>query len=189
MKLPTARGVLIADVQLGSPASKAGLQRGDVVEKVQGREVGTTGEFRNAIAAAGAGTKVDLELYRDGKLKTIPAALGEATADPANGPAGSSKAAPAPRGLDGLTLSDLTPEARRHFGISDGALKGVVVAQLAPNSPAARAGLRPGDVLIEVNRKPVASVRDFEDAYGKARGNVLLLVHRRGATVFMVVKR
>jgi serine protease Do len=189
MKLPTARGVLIADVQAGSPAAKAGLLRGDVVEKVQGRRVSTTGEFRNAIAAAGAGTKVDLELYRDGKLKTVPAALGEATADPSSGPAGLAKPAPAPRGLDGLTLSDLTPEARRVFGINDAALRGVVVAQLASNSPAARAGLRPGDVLLEVNRKPVTNVQEFQDVYGKARGNVLLLVHRRGATVFMVVKR
>jgi serine protease Do len=189
MKLPTARGVLIADVQAGSPAAKAGLKRGDVVEKVQGRNVSTTGEFRNAIAAAGAGTKVDLELYRDGELKRIPAALGEATADAAGGPAGPSKSAPAARGLDGLTLSELTPEARRAFGIDDAGIKGVVVTQLAGNSPAARAGLRRGDVLLEVNRKPVTSVHEFEDAYGKAKGNVLLLVHRRGATVFMVVKR
>jgi serine protease Do len=189
MKLPTARGVLIADVQAGSPAAKAGLKRGDVVEKVQGRNVSTTGEFRNAIAAAGAGTKVDLELYRDGELKRIPAALGEATADATGSPAGPSKPGPAARGLDGLTLSDLTPEARRAFGIDDAGLKGVVVTQLAPNSPAARAGLRRGDVLLEVNRKAVTNVHEFEDAYGKAKGNVLLLVHRRGATVFMVVKR
>jgi len=188
MKLPTARGVLIADVQAGSPAAKAGIQRGDVVEKVQGRDVSTTGEFRNAIAAAGAGRKVDLELYRDGKLRTIPAALGEMAGENAGSQAPSS-ARPAERGLDGITLSDLSPEARRAFNLTDATLKGVVVTQLAPGSPAARAGLRPGDVLMEVNRKPVANVREFQDAYGKARGNVLLLLHRRGTTVFVVVKR
>ena len=58
-----------------------------------------------------------------------------------------------------------------------------------PGSPAARAGLRQGDVLLEVNRKPVASAREFEDTYKKAQGNVLLLLHRRGATVFVVVRR
>ncbi|HEV8551716.1 MAG TPA: DegQ family serine endoprotease [Polyangiaceae bacterium] len=188
MKLPTARGVLIADVQAGSPAAKAGIQRGDVVEKVQGHDVSTTGEFRNAIAAAGAGRKVDLELYRDGKLRTIPAALGEMTADN-NNPSGAPSARPAERGLDGITLSDLSPEARHAFGINDAGIKGVVVTQLAPGSPAARAGLRPGDVLMEVNRKPVANVREFQETYGKARGNVLLLLHRRGTTVFVVVKR
>jgi S1-C subfamily serine protease len=188
MKLPTARGVLIADVQAGSPASKAGLRRGDVVEKVQGRDVSTTGEFRNAIAAAGAGRKVDIELFRDGKLTTIPASLGEATGE-ASGPANPSSATPAPRGLDGLTLSDLTPEARRAFNVADPSIKGVIITRLAPNGPAARAGLRPGDVLLEVNRKAVGNVHEFEDVYGKAKGNVLLLVHRRGATVFLVVKR
>jgi len=188
MKLPTKRGVLIADVQTGSPAAKAGVQRGDVVEKVQGRDVSTTGEFRNAIAAAGAGNKVDLELYREGKLRVVPAALGEATAENANKPGSSARPA-GPRGLDGITLSDLSPEARRQFGINDDAIKGVVATQVLPNSPAGRAGLRPGDVILEVNRKAVTSVRDFEDAYGKSRGNVLLLVNHHGVTVFVVVKR
>ena len=188
MKLPTARGVLIADVQAGSPAAKAGIQRGDVVEKVQGRDVSTTGEFRNAIAAAGAGRKVDIELFRDGKLRTIPASLGEMAGDNA-GSSSPSSARPAERGLDGITLSDLSPEARRAFHVTDASIKGVVVTELAPNSPAARAGLRPGDVLMEVNRKPVSNVREFQDAYGKARGNVLVLLHRRGTTVFVVVKR
>jgi len=188
MKLPTANGVLIADVQPGSPAAKAGVQRGDVVEKVQGRQVSTTGEFRNAIAAAGAGQKVDLELYRDGKLRTVPAALGEATNDGA-APSTSTAHPAAPQGLDGLTVSDLTPEARRQFSINDAGIKGVIVSDLARNSPAARAGLRPGDVLMEVNRKPVTTVREFADAYGKARGTVLLLVHRHGSTAYIVVKR
>jgi serine protease Do len=188
MKLPTARGVLIADVQTGSPAAKAGVLRGDVVEKVQGRPVSTTGEFRNAIAAAGAGHTVDLELYRDGKLRTVAAALGEATSDGA-GPSTSTAHPAAPQGLDGLTVSELTPEARRAFSINDAGIKGVIVTELVRNSPAARAGLRPGDVLMEVNRKPVTSVREFADAYGKARGTVLLLVRRHGTTAYIVVKR
>jgi serine protease Do len=188
MKLPTARGVLIADVQAGSPAAKAGVMRGDVIEKVQGRAVSTTGEFRNAIAAAGAGHNVDLELYRDGKLRVVPAALGEATNDGA-GASGSVQQPAAPQGLDGLTVSDLSPEARRTFNVNDAGVKGVIVTDLARNSPAARAGLRPGDVLMEVNRKPVTTVREFADAYGKARGTVLLLVHRHGTTAYIVVKR
>jgi S1-C subfamily serine protease len=65
----------------------------------------------------------------------------------------------------------------------------VVVTGVLPGTPAARAGLRQGDVLLEVNRRPVASTREFEDAYNKAQGNVLLLLHRRGATVFVVVRR
>jgi serine protease Do len=188
MKLPVARGVVLADVQPGSPAAKAGLRRGDAIVKVDGRGVESSGQFRNAIAAAGANRQVTLELYRDGKLVALPAALGEMPQDATrsgSGPSGQ----PGRRDSDGLALSELTPEARRSFGIGDDVPKGVVVTGVAQGSVAARAGLRSGDVLLEVNRKAVASVREFEDAYSKAKGNVLLLLYRRGATVFVVVRR
>jgi serine protease Do len=189
MKLPVQRGVLLADVQPGSPAAKAGLKRGDAVVKVDGRGVESSGQFRNAIAAAGANRKVSLELYRDGKLVTMPAALGEMPEDAARAGGASPSGQPSQRDTDGLALSELTPEARRSFGIAEDAPKGVVVTGVAQNSAAARAGLRRGDVLLEVNRKPIASVRDFEDSYAKSKGNVLLLLYRRGATVFVVVRR
>jgi serine protease Do len=189
MKLPIGRGVLIADVQNGSPASKAGLRRGDVVVKVDGQAVGSSGEFRNAIASAGANRSVSLELYRDGKLTTLTASLGESPGDagpPARPTPGEKTKSPE---VDGLTLSDLGPETRRAFGIDGSVDKGAVITNVMPGGPAARAGLRPGDVLLEVNRKPVSNAREFGDLYAKARGNVLLLVHRRGATVFLVLKR
>jgi serine protease Do len=188
MKLPIARGVLIADVQNGSPASRSGLRRGDVIVKVEGQPVASSGEFRNAIASAGANRNVSLELYRDSKPMTLSAALGESPSDaaPARPQPGEKTRAPE---VDGLTLSDLGPETRRAFGIADSVDKGAVITNVTPGGPAARAGLRPGDVLLEVNRKPVASAREFGDAYVKAKGNVLLLVHRRGATVFLVLKR
>jgi serine protease Do len=188
MKLPIARGILIADVQNGSPASKAGLRRGDVIVKVDGQPVASSGEFRNAIASAGANRNVSLELYRDGKPVTLSAALGESPSDlaPARPQPGEKARAPE---VDGLSLSDLGPETRRAFGIADSVEKGAVITNVMPGGPAARAGLRPGDVLLEVNRKPVAGAREFGDAYAKAKGNVLLLVHRRGATLFLVLKR
>jgi serine protease Do len=188
MKLPIARGILIADVQNGSPASKAGLRRGDVIVKVDGQPVASSGEFRNAIASAGANRNVSLELYRDGKPVTLSAALGESPNDVApTRPQPGEKARPPE--VDGLSLSDLGPETRRAFGIADNVEKGAVITNVMPGGPAARAGLRPGDVLLEVNRKPVGSAREFGDAYAKAKGNVLLLVHRRGATLFLVLKR
>jgi serine protease Do len=186
MKLPVQRGILLADVQPGSPAAKSGLRRGDAIVKVDGNSVESSGQFRNAIAAAGANRSVTLEVYRDGKLISVPAALGEMPQDAARAMPGSKAT---PRDSDGLALGELTPEARRSFGIGDDAPKGVVVTGVASGSVAARAGLRPGDVLLEVNRKAVTSVREFQEAYEKARGNVLLLLHRRGATVFVVVRR
>jgi len=189
MKLPTARGVLIADVQTGSPAAQAGVRRGDVVVKVDGQDVSSTGQFRNAIASAGANRKVSLDLYRDGKLQVLAASLGESPSGPVastSAPGGNPTREAA---LDGLSVMELSAEARRAFGIDDAVDKGVVVKGVKPQSPAATAGLRAGDVVLEVNRKAVASVRELSEQYAKSRGNVLLLIHRRGATVFVVVKR
>ncbi len=90
MKLPTTEGVLIADVQPGSPAGRSGLKRGDVVTKVDAKPVTTTGQLRNAIASSGANRKVTLELYRDGKLQTLAVSLGESPND-----APAARAAPA----------------------------------------------------------------------------------------------
>jgi serine protease Do len=189
MKLPTARGVLISDVQAGSPAQKAGVRRGDVVVKIDGQPVETTGHFRNAIAGGGASKNVSLELYRDGKLTTLSVALGEMRQDKtiASGPSNNSGSAGG--GLDGLSLSELTPDVRQRLDLGSDVPKGLAVMRVAPGSPAARAGLRPGDVLLEVNRKAIGTVREFEDIYGKTKGNVLLLLYRGGSTVFVVVRR
>ncbi len=188
MKLPTNRGVLISDVQSGSPAQKAGLKRGDVVVKIDGQVVQTTGHFRNAIAGGGAARKVGLEVYREGKLQSLSADLSEMPQDKQK-LAGSNDGAGPAGGLDGLSLNELTPEVRQRLELPNDAPKGLAVVRVAPGSPAARAGLRPGDVLMEVNRKPVTSVKEFEETYGKTRGNVLLLLYRRGSTVFVVVRR
>jgi serine protease Do len=188
MKLPTSRGVLISDVQPGSPAQHAGLKRGDVVVKVDGQSVETTGHFRNAIALGGTGKKVNLELYRDGKLETLSASLGEQPQDKQVSVATPGSGGPA-GGLDGLSLSELTPDLRQRLNLGSSVGRGLAVTRVAQGSPAARSGLRPGDVLLEVNRKPVGTVREFEELYGKSKGNVLLLLHRQGSTVFVVVRR
>jgi serine protease Do len=190
LKLPVTRGILISDVRAGAPAARAGLRRGDVVTKVDGRAIETTGQFRNQVAAAGAGRKVALEVVREGKTVGMTAELGEMPGDEGNlSPPSSPSTKPQSGVLDGINLTELDAESRKSFDIAADVQKGVVVTRVAPGSPAARAGLRAGDVLLELNRAAVANVRDFEAAYGKAKDNLLLLVHRGGATVFVVVKR
>jgi serine protease Do len=186
MKLPTSRGVLIADVQAGSPAAKGGIRRGDVIVKIDGREVETTGQLRNVVASAGA-RKVAVEFYRDGKLQQLSVSLGEAPAEAVASAGGVTPGAA--RGLDGLGVGELTPEARKMFNLGDEVTSGVVITGIERNSPAARAGIRPGDVVLEVNRTAVKTVKEFEAAFAKAKGNVLFLLHRRGATVFLVLRR
>ena len=192
LKLSSQNGVLLTEVRNGGPGGKAGLQRGDVVTKVDGRAVTSTGQFRNMIASSGAKKRVTLEVVRDGKPLSLGVELGEvpdeagqaAIAGPGGAPQATSGGA-----LDGVTLEELTPEHRRTLGLSPEVQRGVVITDLEPRSPAAKAGLRPGDVVLELNRVPVDSLAKFKEQYAKASGDVLLLVQRRGGTVFLVVRK
>jgi serine protease Do len=192
MKLSNQNGVLLTEVRSGGPGSKAGLLRGDVVTKVDGKAVTSTGQFRNLIASSGAKKRVTLEVVRDGKPVSVGVELGEVPEEGAEaGALGPSNAPQATTGgaLDGVTLEELTPEHRRTLGLSGEVQRGVVITELEPRSAAAKAGLRPGDVVLELNRAPVDSLAKFKEQYAKASGDVLLLVHRRGASVFVVVRK
>ncbi|RYZ01597.1 MAG: Do family serine endopeptidase [Myxococcales bacterium] len=192
LKLSSQNGVLLTEVRSGGPGAKGGLQRGDVVIKVDGKPVTSTGQFRNLIASSGAKKRVMLDVMRDGKAVSLGVDLGEVPDDAAEaGVSGPSSTPQATTGgaLDGVTLEELTPEHRRTLGLSADVQRGVVITDLEARSAAAKAGLRPGDVVLELNRAPVDSLAKFKEQYAKASGDVLLLVHRRGASVFLVVRK
>ena len=188
MSLPAqTKGVLIADVGKGGPAAKAGLKRGDVVQKIDGKAVDSPGKLRNIIAAAGARRKVKLELLRNGKSKRVTVALGEMPSDAEK--IGRASTGGTTGVFDGLTLESLDNQNRKKFRISPSIRDGVLVVGVTRGSPAARAGLRPGDVLLEVNRMKVDSVASLKRAYQRSKRKVLVLLHRRGSTMFLVLKR
>jgi serine protease Do len=186
MKLPAATGILLSDVKPGTPAAKAGLARGDVVLKVDGKVVDTSGQFRNVIAASGSKRKVHLDFIREGKVLAADVELGEVPEAGAVASAGPSSAQGS--ALDGIVLENITPQNRRAFELDDALKQGVVVTRLDPQSNAARAGLRPGDVVLEVNRVRVDTPQRFQELYSKSKSRVLLLVNRHGATSYLVVK-
>ncbi len=186
MKLPSATGILLSDVKPGTPAAKAGLARGDVVLKVDGKVVDTSGQFRNMIAASGARHTVHLDLVREAKATAADVQLGEMPEAEATAAAGPSSAQGG--ALDGIVLENLSPQTRSAFEIDDSVRQGVVVTRLDPQSSAARAGLRPGDVVLEVNRTRIGSPQQFQELYAKSKSRVLLLVNRRGSTTFLVIK-
>ncbi len=190
LKLPSTEGVLISDVGPDSPAAKGGLKRGDVILKLDGKKVDSTGMLRNLVAEAGANVKAHLDILRSGKPMALDVMLGEMPASMA-GPPGSPGAgsSAAPDKLDGLTLENLSAGTRQHFNIPDSVKQGVVVSNVAPGSTAAAQGLRPGDVVLQVNRKAVTSMASFRQLYDKAKGRVLLLVSRNGRTLYLVVNR
>ncbi|HET7542227.1 MAG TPA: DegQ family serine endoprotease [Polyangiaceae bacterium] len=186
MKLPAATGILLSDVKPGTPAAKAGLSRGDVVLKVDGKVVDTSGQFRNQIAASGSKRTVHLDLIRDGKALATDVELGEMPEQDSVASKGSSSSQGS--ALDGITLENLNPQTRQAFDLDDSLKQGVVITRLDPQSNAARAGLRPGDVVLEVNRVRIDSPQRFQEQYSKNKKSVLLLINRRGSTLYLVVK-
>ncbi len=184
--LDMKHGVLISDVTGKSPAAKAGLRRGDVVEKLQGEPVENTADLRNRIAAMGPGANADIVVHRDGHEVSVKVELGKLSA----AVAGNGAPATTDKGLlGGVTVAPLTGEARQQFGIAQEVDHGVVVTEVQPGSAAGDLGLRKGDVVLEVNKRPIKTVGDFENAAGQAERSALLLVYRQGSTLYLAMRR
>ena len=186
LALPTHLGVLISDVDPRGPAGRAGLRRDDLVVKIDGKPVQTTHRLRNLVAASGAGRKISLELHRKGRLIRLKIKLGQL---PSQGRRASRAPPGSPGVAAGLQVTPLTPQARRRLGIPARIRHGVVLKRVDPAGPEAAAGLRPGDVILQVNRVKIASVGQLRRVYGPARGRVLLLIHRRGHTLYVMVDK
>lgn len=183
-------GVVISDVAKGSPAEKGGLRRDDVILSVDGRAVTTTGELRNAIAIAGANHTAQLKIQRGGTEMTIGVPL---TASPDKGKTSDSgekgKVTPKVDELLGMRLEALTPELRHRLAVPPEVKGGVVVTGVTPDSPLARAGLRPGDIILEVSRQAVSTPDDIQRLYKASKGPAPALVWRSGATTYVVLKK
>jgi len=180
--LESQEGVLISDVMENTPAERAGLKRGDVVIKFNDTPVKDARTLSRLVAQTKPGTKITLTLVRGGKTKTIEVPLGEMP-ETAGVPQEQTKQDTS----YGLSLQNLTPELRRHFGIPSGDA-GVLITGIEPGSPAEDAGLRPGDVIKEVNREKVGSVEEFRNVVSKhPKEEGLLLLIKRGKNTFYVV--
>ena len=184
--LSVERGVLVADVSPDGPAARAGLRRGDVVTAVDGKPVEDAGHFRNVIASTVPGTRVRLTLVRGGRQENVEVPVGEAPERPRPVAAKKTSSAPA---TPGLVVTDLTPELARRLGTGFPAA-GAVVTDVVPGGPAAEAGLQPGDIIIELNGRPVRSAQDVEREVRQAAGRELVaLVDRGGTTAYVVIDR
>ena len=180
--LATSRGVLVADVVPDGPAEAAGLKRGDVILRIDGASVDDMGRLRNLVASAGVGAKLRLEVLREGEERSFEVELG----------ARPDQEAQLARGRDaeksvlrGLRVAPVDASTRRRFDIADDVRSGVVILDVAANSPASAAGLRPGDVILEADRREVRSVRDLEARLREKRGRVLLLISRASGAFFV----
>jgi len=185
-KLDVKEGALVAQVTPGSPADKAGLQRGDVILGVDGKSIPRPRDLSRLIASTPVGSTVKLDILRDGKKQTLSVVI-EKLAGASEAKAGPGGGAPGGATALGLQLADLDDDLRQQFGLKDA--KGAVVADVEPGSPAADAGVRPGDLLVEVDRKPVANAADAEKRIAAGGESVLLLVRRGDGTIYVVVNK
>ena len=191
LDIKAKQGALIADVQPNSPAAKAGLKDGDVITAVNGHPVEDANRLTFTVGAVAPGTKLDVEVVRDGKTKKVAVTTGERPANLARNGLGDSHPEDLAQNdegvLNGVTVDDLKPQLRNQLNLP-GRLKGAVITNVEADSAAARAGLHAGDVILEINKQPVKSAQDAVDLSTKAEGKkTLLRLWSRGSTIFVVV--
>jgi serine protease Do len=163
IKLPS-EGALVTGIVPGSPAAQANLREGDVITKLGDHNVETAGDVVDYVSSQPIGSKTRLEYLREGKSQTVEVTLREM---PSEGQQ--------PGGEVGVELQTLTDQIGQSLGIPRGT-KGAVIAEVKPGSPAADAGLEAGDVIVEVDRKPVTSAEDTVSALRAGKRTHLLRV-------------
>ena len=195
LELSGTEGVLVSNVQKGSAADKAGVKRGDVISSINGEAVEDGNALRNKVAGTQPGTEITLEIVRDGKEQELKVKLGEfdtKTEKSSNAPKSPGETEKPTKdeqdGKLGLNLQPLTPEISKKLNI-DEEVKGVLVTEVDPSSPAAEEGIARGDVIMEINRTLVSTLDDVRTALKKSGDKpALLLISRSGRTVFISVK-
>ncbi len=183
--LNEATGALVSQVEPDSPGAKAGLKVGDVITQLNGKKVDDAGQLQALISQEKPGDKITVSVIRDGKTESLPVTL-EAM-NPKNTMASNSgNAQGKPRW--GVGLSDLTPDVRDELQLPSN-VKGAVVTNVQPGSPADNAGISRGDVIVEVDRHQVQNSQDVKRELGSvpAGKDALLLVWSNGGSSFRVM--
>jgi serine protease Do len=179
--LKEKQGALVAQVVSGGPAEKAGIEQGDVILGFDGKEITESKDLPRIVASTPIGKTVTVKLLRNGKVVDRQVKVGEMEEK-----VDISKLPSSHKTL-GIVVQNLTPEIARELGVKMDA--GIVVTQVEPGSPAADAGIQTGDVIQQVNRKPVKNVEDFIQKVERAtdKDNVLLLIQRGQNRLFAAV--
>ncbi|MCX5877373.1 MAG: DegQ family serine endoprotease [Deltaproteobacteria bacterium] len=183
-KMERPIGALVGEVTPGSPADKAGIKPGDVIVAFNGKEISQVSILPNLVADTPVGSKAEITLFRKGALKKLPIVIAKLNEEQA-------AAAEPTENLNkrlGLGVQDLTPEIAAALNLTD--KQGVLITAVEPDSPAAEAGLRKGDLILEFNQRPVRDVKAFlNEIKGiKAKATVSFFIKREGRTRFFGLK-
>ncbi len=176
------KGVLVAQVDPDSPAAKAGLRSGDVILSYNGKEIQNARDLSLAVAETKVGVPAELKVLRDGGTSTLRVSIGERPDDLAQ-----TSGAPAEeqRGKLGITVENITPDVAGEMNLSS--RSGALVTEVRPGSPADEGGVRPGDVIREIDHKAVRSAADLSSAVRELKKGqtVLLRIDRQGQSLFL----
>ena len=171
-------GVLVYQVLPDSPASRAGMKDGDIVKSYDGQAIHHSRELIDRVSATKAGKRVAMEILREGKSQSLQVEIGERPVDADATGAATTEA------WRGLTVAALTPDQAEGANLPPG-VTGVLVTDVESGSPADQAGLRPGDVINEINRQRVENLTDYRNAIAQVKGNALVRTNRG----YVVVKK
>jgi len=180
--LKEEKGALIGDIVEGSPAEKAGLQRGDIITAYDGKKIDEPYQLRNMVANTSPGKEVEIKIIRENTTKAIRVVIVEQPIEMQKISKGEYDNL-----LNGVTVQNLTPEIYRKLNLPK-RLNGVIVSDIDEDSPAATI-LTQGDIIQEINRKKITSVKDYEDIVAKIKTeeDILLLVFRNGYSIYITL--
>ena len=184
------KGVLVSDVMEDSPAKKAGFERADVIVEFDGKPMNSPTHLRNAVAQTPLGKNISIKLIRDKKLKTLDVTIVEQPKSMAQSGSEEREESIAPTGvLSDLEVHELTEELAGRYGLKSSE-QSVVVTRVRPGSMVEEIGVREGDLILEINRKTVTSLKTYErlrSGLSKDQA-VLLLVKRQGRSLYLTLK-
>ena len=187
-KIPTTEGAIVSDIVKGSPADKAGFVRGDVIISVDGEKVKASQDVVNLIRNKLMDDRVAIEIYRDGKKDRISVKLGMIPDREGMSTKESSQDSAAKESTKlGATVSEITADLQKQYELASD--KGVVVTAIERGSVAAEIGLRAGDQILELNRKRIESISDWDKALDKDPATFVILVQRGSQTLFFSYKK
>jgi Do/DeqQ family serine protease len=194
LDLKDATGVLVSNVKAGSAADKAGIKRGDIITAINGEKIEDSNILRNKVAGTLPGTQIKLTVQRDGKEEELTATLDEFSVEYAKknakapGEEDNGQNKESQSGKLGLSLQPVTPDIAKQLDLPSDA-GGMVVTEVDPSGAAAAEGIARGDVILEINKRPVSSISEVQAALGNSGSRpVLLLINRRGQTIYLTVR-
>ncbi|MCC9004339.1 MAG: PDZ domain-containing protein, partial [Candidatus Competibacter sp.] len=184
------KGVLVSDIMDDSPAKKAGFERGDVIVEYDGKPMDSPTHLRNAVAQTVVGKKVTVKLIREKKPKSIDLVIAEQPKNLSQAAGEESSESVAPAGLlADIDVREVNTELAGRYGLKSSD-RGIIVVRVKPGSQAEEAGVREGDLVLEVNRKSVGTIKSYEHVAASLPKDqaVLLLLKRQGRAIYLTLR-